>query len=373
MPKSFDIEASSGRYPIIVGVDLLKGVIADNPNAIYIIDQILDGRVSGGAKKRILVEAVENHKSLEFMPEVIDRIQKLGGDRGSTIVAVGGGIIQDITTFVASIYMRGIPWTYVPTTVLSMVDSCIGGKSSVNSSGYKNVVGNFYPPLQVLVDPSFVTTLDSEMIIGGLFEAAKICYARNADEFSAYLAKGPGYPLDAARAEAIIVQSLFAKKWFIETDEFDKNERLLLNYGHTFGHALEAASDFGISHGIGVGLGMLIAIEYAVNAKRLNVAGLRRVAGLKAHIKEMLGPGASCVPRSLAPLDLDLVIRKFDYDKKHRRDHYRIVIPTGGGELEQISLVRSDETRRQIVLACKSGLGEVPLKATFAGESVSLA
>lgn len=373
MPKSFEIISSTGTYPITVGVDLLKDVVADNPDAIYIVDQVLDAQVPSDAKKRILLEAVETHKSLEYMPEVVGRIQKMGGDRGSAIIAIGGGIIQDITTFVASIYMRGIPWTYLPTTVLSMVDSCIGGKSSINSSGFKNVVGNFYPPRRVLVDPSFIKTLDSETIIGGLFEAAKICYARSAEEFSNYLKKTPRYPLDPADAEEIIVQSLHAKKWFIEIDEFDQKERLLLNYGHTFGHALEAASDFGISHGIGVGLGMLIAIEYSKNAGLLNEDGLRRTAGLKAHIKEMLGPGVSCVPRILAPLDLDLVLRKFNYDKKHRGDHYKIVVPTGGGELEQIALLRSDETCRDIIGACKVALQEVQLKVTRADESLPAA
>ncbi len=361
MPKSFDVFASARTYPVSVGSNLLAQTIEENSNAIFIVDRILESRLPASITKRIIVEAIEANKSLEYMPTIIQALRKLSADRATNLVAIGGGIIQDITTFVASIYMRGVTWTYMPTTLLSMVDSCIGGKSSINVSGYKNLVGNFYPPRTVFVDTSFVETLDAEMVVGGLFEAAKICYARNYTQFEKYLAEEPTYPLRPDRAERVIVQSLETKKWFIETDEFDQKERLLLNFGHTFGHAMEAASDFRISHGIGVGLGMLVSIEYAKHDRQLTAIGLDRIAYLKAHIKDLLRAAAYCDQENLPIIDLSLVMGKFDHDKKHGAKSYCLIIPSGDGELELTSVPKDDRTRRHVVAAYERALGDVSL------------
>ena len=214
-------------------------------------------------------------------------MRELGANRATHLIAIGGGVIQDIVTFCASVYMRGLRWTYMPTTFLSMADSCIGGKSSINVMGYKNLVGNFYPPSQVLIDVDFVDTLDAEKVVGGLFEAAKICYARSYGEFAAYLAEHPASKMSLDVAHVVIVRALRTKKWFIEIDEFDKKERLLLNFGHTFGHAIEAGGDFSVPHGIAVGLGMLVAIKYAGLRQWLSPGGEEHTAALAAHIRAM--------------------------------------------------------------------------------------
>jgi 3-dehydroquinate synthase len=241
-----------------------------------------------------------------------------------------------------------------------MVDSCIGGKSSINAAGYKNLVGNFFPPSNVLVDVSFIATLDAEMIVGGLYEAAKICYASGYPGFLAYLAEQPSCPMTPEQAQRVILQSLRTKKWFIEVDEFDQKERLLLNFGHTFGHAMEAGTDFGISHGIGVGLGMLVANEYAKRQGNLTSDGLARVEHLGSHVRALLGAGASCVQASLPAIDLGLVMDKFDHDKKHRPGSYRIIVPAGDGSLELISVPKSDKVRRDFISAFEAALGQIP-------------
>ena len=360
MQESFEISASSGSYPVTVGIDLLSQVLIDNPNAIFIVDKILEPRLPPSVTKRIVIEAIEANKSLEFAPHVIKELRKLGADRTSHLVAIGGGIIQDVTTFAASIFMRGVPWTYMPTTLLSMVDSCIGGKSSINAAGYKNLVGNFYPPGKVLVDVSFITTLDAEMIVGGLFEAAKICYASSYPGFLAYLAQEPSCPMTPEQAQRVILQSLRTKKWFIEVDEFDQKERLLLNFGHTFGHAMEAGTDFGISHGIGVGIGMLVANEYAKHHGNLTDNGLACIDHLGSHVKKLLGAGASRVQANPPVIDLGLVMDKFDHDKKHHPGTYRIIVLRGDGGLELISVPKSDKVRRDIVSAFEAALGQIP-------------
>jgi 3-dehydroquinate synthase len=356
--ESFEVCASSGSYPVTVGTGLLPQLLIDNPNAIFIVDKILEPRLPPSLTRRIVIEAVESNKSLEFAPQVIKELRKLGADRTSHLVAIGGGIIQDVTTFAASIFMRGVPWTYMPTTLLGMVDSCIGGKSSINAGGYKNIVGNFYPPGKVLVDVSFIATLDDEMIVGGLFEAAKICYASGYAGFLQYLAQEPSCPITEGQAHRVITHSLRTKKWFIEVDEFDQKERLLLNFGHTFGHAMEAGTDFGISHGIGVGLGMLVANEYAKRHSNLTDRGLASIHHLGSHVRTLLESGGSRVQSNL-PVDLGLVMEKFDHDKKHQPGSYRIIVPYGDGGLELISVPKSDKVRADIVSAFERVLAEI--------------
>jgi len=201
--------------------------------AVILIDDYLTSVLPEGEGKVIYVTAVEGSKSLEQAAPIVAKLRELGAHRRTHLLAIGGGIIQDVATFVASIYMRGIPWSYLPTTLLGMVDSCVGGKSSINVYGYKNLVGNFYPPTEVIIDLDFLRTLNAEQIVGGLCEAAKICYARSAEEFAAYLADEPAVNMAPAQAERVVIRSLRGKQWFIEIDEFDQKERLLLNFGHT--------------------------------------------------------------------------------------------------------------------------------------------
>ncbi|MDR3489633.1 MAG: 3-dehydroquinate synthase [Bradyrhizobium sp.] len=359
MPSSFDVVAASGSYGVTVGHDLVDSVVDQHPNAVFIIDSKLTAALPARASARIVVEAEEQNKSLEYMPTVISELRRINTKRDSYIVAVGGGIIQDIATFCASIYMRGLPWTYLATTVLAMVDSCIGGKSSINVQSYKNLVGNFYPPENVIIDTRFISTLNREMVIGGLYEAAKICYARGYDEFEQYVALNPGYPLAPDIAELIILRSLLNKKWFIEVDEFDRKERLLLNFGHTFGHAVEAATNFGVSHGIAVGLGMLVAGHFAFDNGRLSTAGAARVLRLMDHVRSTLVTTAEPIIVSPPPINLATILTKFEYDKKHRLDAYRVVLPENDGSLSLVGVERNPATTLAIRKAYERTFAEL--------------
>lgn len=351
MHESFEVISSSGAYKVTVGENLLNEVINCNLEAIYIIDARLENRLPLSINKRIVVVANENNKSLEAMPQIIAQMRALGANRTTHLVVIGGGILQDIGTFCASIYMRGLSWTYMPTTFLGMADSCIGGKSSVNVLGYKNLVGNFYPPEDVVIDVSFIETLSDEQIVGGLYEAAKICFARSYDRFQEYLVNAPSAEISLANAQAVILHALKTKKWFIEIDEFDQKERLLLNYGHTFGHAIEAGTDFFVSHGIAVGVGVLVSIEYAKSENALSEVGLKIADHLMNHVKSMLGYGTQGVIKTLPRLDLDLIIEKFNNDKKHLTNSYRIVMPKADGALELVSVEKNETTLRQIIQA----------------------
>lgn len=356
MQESFEVSASGDNYRVVVGCGLLGGLISAKPRAIFMVDEYLVPILAIPADRRIIVRASEDNKSLECMSEVIIKMRELGANRDTHLVAIGGGVIQDVATFVSSIYMRGISWTYMPTTLLSMADSCIGGKSSVNVLGYKNLVGNFYPPKEVVVDVDFVRTLNPEKIVGGLFEAAKICYARGDGDFQSYLSVGPSVDMSLDVVQKIIVRSLQTKIWFIETDEFDQKERLLLNFGHTFGHAIEAGTNFGVSHGIAVGIGIIVAAEYSKKRQWLTPVGLGRTAILTAHIQSLLAAEGKAVVEKPPIIDLNLALEKFNNDKKHLSEVYRMVCPKGDGGLELMSEIKSDEVRTNIAWAYERAL-----------------
>lgn len=358
MPESFEIKASSGNYRVTVGKGLLSGALNQHKGAVILIDDFLTAALPAAEKKVIYVTAVEGSKSLEQAAPIVLKLRELGAIRRSHLLAIGGGIIQDVATFLASIYMRGIPWSYLPSTLLGMVDSCVGGKSSINVYGYKNLIGNFYPPSEVIIDLDFLRTLNAEQLIGGLFEAAKICYARSPEMFAAYLADTPSVNMSPDQAERIIVRSLRSKQWFIEIDEFDQKERLLLNFGHTFGHALEAGTEFRITHGIAVGIGMVVAEEYAKHQALLTPAGVACTGRMTDHVETLLKDIPE-LEKELLSLDLGLISEKFDNDKKHLADQYRVVVPKGNGALELVQVPRTTEGHANIKEAYRTAIERI--------------
>lgn len=209
-----------------------------------------------------VMDAVEENKSIKKTLEIVDRLVKLPTKRNTRLIAIGGGITQDVCCFVASVLYRGIDWYFVPTTLLAQTDSCIGSKSSINYGDFKNLLGTFYPPTVIRIDPAFVHTLTYRDYLSGLGEITKVAIMRGKMDFDAYQAELPALlQRDEGVLERNIEKTLAFKKAVIEVDEFDRDYRNIMNYGHTFGHALEAQSHFAIPHGQGVSLGMLIANE----------------------------------------------------------------------------------------------------------------
>lgn len=359
MRDSFEIDSSSGRYSVVSDTGLLAEAAGNSPSGIFLIDAQLQRHLLPDITRKVAVEANENSKSLECIPQIIGKLREFGANRDSHLIAIGGGTIQDVAAFSASIYMRGIPWTYMPTTLLGMIDSCIGGKSAINVLGHKNLVGNFYPPTQVLIDLNFIESLNTEQMVAGLCEAVKICYAHGYPAFQDYLSDSPSASMSPLDAQRTIMRSLRTKKWFIEVDEFDQNERLLLNFGHSFGHALEAGTGFKVSHGIAVGIGMLVSIEYANMQSRMSTAGLSVTAQLKSYIRFLLGESDNCVIETPSPINLSLVMERFEGDKKHQSDVYRIVVPGKDGALTLASEPRNQFVRRDIATAYQHVIAEI--------------
>lgn len=359
MQESFEITSSSDQYKVTIGNGIISQVVVKYPNAIYLVDDFFISSSMVPFDQCIYVHADEETKSLDRISEVIVKLRHLGANRSTHIVAIGGGVVQDIATFVSSLYMRGITWSYMPTTLLSMTDSCIGGKSSINVAGIKNLVGNFYPPKEIYIDVAFASSLNPEQIVGGLFEAEKICYARGQYEYESYLADLPSQHIDLDSLQKIISKSLKTKKWFIEIDEFDQKERLLLNFGHTFGHAIEAGTDFYVTHGVAVGIGMLVAAHYSQLTGLIHSDANVRVGQLVDHVCKMIQSIHLNEPKIN---DLNLFMQKFEGDKKHKKDVYRIVCPTGSGDLELISVDKNSETQSFILKAYKAALLDIGWK-----------
>jgi len=271
----------------------------------------------------IWIEASEGAKALAAIQPVFVALKEAGLGRGSHLMAIGGGVVQDVATFVASLYMRGMSWSYVPTTVLGMADSCLGGKSSINVGAYKNLIGNFHPPGRIDILPAFARTLPPQELAGGVAEAAKIAFCRGPEAFAAYLQLAEpvlqGIWHESQLAE-LLHATLATKQWFIELDEFDQAERRLLNFGHTWGHALESATDFSIPHGLAVAVGMMASIRFVAELEGQSVA-----QGLWHHCLALLHPVVQF--QQFRAFDTDRFAAAFAADKKHSPGHYHLIVP----------------------------------------------
>jgi 3-dehydroquinate synthase len=357
--ESFDIVAATGSYAVHIDSGALAYRLMDWRDNIIIADEYFRTSFSAlqAVNTALYYPASESTKSLNEAPELIERLRRCGANRQTKIVAIGGGVIQDLTAFVASIYMRGIPWIFVPTTILAMVDSCIGGKSSINVGPYKNLVGTFHPPQEVIIDPQLARSLPVDQQASGIIEAAKICFCRGEESFHSYLNCNPHPGMETEALAQLIAHSLHAKKWFIETDEFDQKERLLLNLGHTFGHAIEGASHYSISHGIAVGLGILCAISFVRQNK--NFAGddlysaTPLVAALERHLISLL-KAVPDLSQHLASLSVEEVLDRFDSDKKHRQDSYVLILIEVDGEVVLKKVAKSRESKDRIEKSVRS-------------------
>lgn len=207
----------------------------------------------------LLIEATENNKSLEQFPLYVEHLVKNKVRRDHKLIAIGGGIIQDITCFLAATLLRGLNWWFYPTTLLSQADSCIGSKSSINCGGSKNILGTFTPPDKIYIFTEFLTTLSSSDMRSGIGEMLKVHAIKNADAFDLITKDYDQLQTDQEILLKYLRRSLEIKKQIIEQDEFDQNIRNMMNYGHTFGHAIESATEYKIPHGIAVTIGMDMA------------------------------------------------------------------------------------------------------------------
>ena len=343
------IRAESHTYSVIIGQGLIKELLEVDQPLIVADRRFREMLESQGRFGCIYIDAVESSKTLSTVEEVIISLQKLGARSNSKVVAIGGGIIQDIMTLVASLYMRGIAWIYVPTTLLAMADSCVGGKSSINTKTVKNLIGNIFPPETIYADTDFISTLSDEDFSAGLAEASKICFCKGADEFQKFLnlpsSKSPKY------LAQMLPLVLNAKKWFVEIDEFDHSERKQLNFGHTFGHALEVGSSYGIAHGLAVASGIKAAMIYESKSRVLSKVEEQFMLYADSLVN---GPKFNW---STDDIDWESYASALNADKKHSETEYVLLLPNAGGGVRMQRIKKSQEVLNAMIDAQKQSLG----------------
>lgn len=245
--------------------------LADMDNAFVVVDSIVRNLYIEQLSPLIargniyVLEATEENKTVYKALEITDEIVKMKSKRNTNLIAIGGGIVQDVCCFIATVLYRGINWYFIPTTLLAQADSCIGSKSSINHREFKNLIGTFYPPTRIWVNMRFVDTLEEKEYFSGLGEIMKCSIMAGKSSFYESRRR-----MDAMLKRNYDVLSLETqkalefKKSVIEVDEFDKDYRNIMNFGHTFGHALESSSEFRVPHGQGVSFSILIANELSV-------------------------------------------------------------------------------------------------------------
>ena len=278
----------------------------------------------------ILVPSGERYKRMATVEKIAQQLSDQGAERSSLLIAFGGGVTGDIGGFVASIFLRGIEYVHIPTTLLAQVDSSIGGKTGVNLTAGKNLVGTFCQPRMILTDPLLLRTLPRRELRAGLFEALKCAVIGDPKLFELLIAKRsrilsgkPGALLPVIRACAAL------KSRVVSLDEKEGGLRRILNFGHTIGHALEAATRYRrFLHGEAIAWGMLAATQLAVQAGQLASSLGDRICSLIVSY----GP----VP-SLGRIDLAAVCRHLSADKKVRRGVVHFVLPRRIGAVRIVS------------------------------------
>jgi len=265
------------------------------------------------------IPAGEEHKTLADLAAVYDVLLSARIERSTPILALGGGVIGDMAGFAAATILRGVPFVQAPTTLLAMVDASVGGKTGVNHPIGKNLIGAFHQPIAVLIDPSVLKTLPARELSGGLAECIKHDIIRDADGFADLernIAKALQFDLDYLTR--LIAHNVAIKARVVEADPFEKAERAHLNFGHTFGHAIETVSRYAYSHGECVALGMTAAAKLAVDLGMLDEASRGRIVA----VIEQAG-----LPVRGLTLPAREVVETMIFDKKVRGGKVRFVLP----------------------------------------------
>jgi 3-dehydroquinate synthase len=338
-----EVELAARSYPIWIGAGLLgdaarwraaiRGrhvlVVSNETIAPLYLDRVAAG-LHGFTHAALVLPDGEAHKTLERSADVFAALASLGASRDATVLALGGGVIGDLAGFAAACWMRGIDFVQMPTTLLAMVDSSVGGKTGVNLAAGKNLVGAFHQPRAVVADTATLASLPEREYRAGLAEVVKYgaigdpaFFAWLEREATALAAREP-----CALAEAI-ASSCRHKAAIVARDEFEQGERALLNFGHTFGHALETADDYaGPLHGEAVAIGMVLAARLSTALGRAPQADAERLAALLVRFGLPVAPTAHDPHRLLDLMRLD---------KKNLGGNLRLILWRGIGCAEVVA------------------------------------
>ena len=301
-----------------------------NPSDVILVDKKVfchlndDMKRMITARKHIFIEATEGQKSYTALAPIIEQLIESQFRKNDRLICIGGGITNDITAFIASIMYRGVDWLFFPTTLLGQADSCIGGKTSINIGKFKNQLGNFSPPRKIFIIPEFLKSLPESDFKSGMGEMLHFYLVSGEDDFRFYQQNYDKAFTDESALMSLITRNLEIKKGFIERDEFDRGERLLLNYGHSFGHAIESLTNYTIPHGIAVSYGMDMANYISFKLGFIDES-LRNRMRLQL---EKVWAGTSI--KNISVVDFEKALSR---DKKNIGNTYQLILTRGIGNM----------------------------------------
>jgi 3-dehydroquinate synthase len=284
----------------------------------------------------------EDHKTLSDLLPVYDTLLGARVERSTPMLALGGGVVGDMTGFVAATVLRGVPFVQIPTSLLAMVDASVGGKTGVNHAVGKNLIGAFHQPIAVLIDTAVLKTLPERELRGGLAECIKHDIIRDADGFAQLEQNiGRAAALDVDYLTDLVAHNVAIKARVVEADPFERAERAHLNFGHTFGHAIETVSHYSYSHGECVALGMAAASFAAVRLGMLDQGSRDRILNVIRRAN---------LPTTGLTLSTAEVVDSMGFDKKVRGGKIRFILPDRIGHV----VIRDDVPPEFVWEAVKS-------------------
>lgn len=338
--QTLNVDLGARSYPIYIGAGLLQRMDLLVPHLPYKRVALISNETvfplfgtrlletltaSGVETVPVILPDGESYKTWETLDRIFDALLLHALDRKSTLIALGGGVIGDLTGFAAATYQRGVPFIQIPTTLLAQVDSSIGGKTAVNHARGKNMIGAFYQPKVVLADTDALKTLPQREFCAGLAEVIKYGLIRDAEFFSwlemhldSLLAR------DAVALTHAILRSCENKAAVVAADEREQGERALLNLGHTFGHAIEAALGYGEwLHGEAVAVGMVMAVQMSCERGHCTESDVKRTIAILEHAGLPVRAPAIASERMLELMQLD---------KKNESGQIRLILLRRIGE-----------------------------------------
>lgn len=334
----------ANNYPIFIGagvsnqlIELVDSkliskkivIISDETVASLYAQKIQTIFINHGCQVKVITfPAGEENKSAATKLLIEEQMFAFGCDRHTLCVALGGGVVGDMVGFVAATYMRGINFIQVPSSLLAMIDSSVGGKTAVNTSYGKNIIGAFWQPKAVIMDTDLLTSLPREHVINGFFEAVKIFLTFD-NEFvhKALQYIEAGLVLDKELSE-LIRRAVALKAYVVEVDEFERNLRMILNFGHTVGHALEKLTHYEVLHGFAVGYGMLVEAKIAQLVGELTEADFVYLEKLLAKL--------DIKADFLQQFDGEAIVQAMRGDKKNKDQQISLVLLNGIGSVKNI-------------------------------------
>jgi len=339
----FQVATPRQTYPAVVergAIERLAGFLPPGHGRIFLVStrdvwQLYGERVSaaldGRPSEALFFTGGEDNKRLAQIEQLAGQMAEKGADRSSVVVAVGGGIVTDMAGFLAAIFMRGVPVIQIPTTLLAQVDAAVGGKTGVNLVAGKNLIGSFHQPLAVLIDPSVLASLPRREYLAGLYEIIKSGVIRSEPLFRILAERRDDILAQAPEVvDHIIAESVRIKAEVVSADERESGLRRILNFGHTFGHALEAETRYiRFLHGEAVSWGMRAATHLAESLEMIPASGSTAII----DVLDSYGPIPNCDQISRSQLQIRLM-----RDKKTIQSRIHFVLPVRIGEV----VVRSD-------------------------------